>query len=281
MINFWANTYPGIPRTIADLGHWAGLWAGLVSYYGLPWRTTQVLIIAGIPGFFWLLRKRELPLLIVLFPIALYWTAGMVHRAPFYGRLLVFLHPAIVLGAALVIVESCRLGTGLRLSRMITIGCVLLSLYTLGKQFKALPQPTEQNLTVDALAQVKRDALPGDVLYVSSYAVSTHRVYAKIAPYPAGIEVIEGRRKVIWKPIPLEPASASIDREAFISDLKNLNPQARRIWLILNRFRQLRENIPEDLKTIAGTEASLIWQKENTDLYLVERSTPARSSSIP
>ncbi len=276
MINYWANTYPGVPFDAAGLAHWTGLLAELIRYHELPWRTTQALIILAVPGLFWLLRKRDVPLLIVLFPIALYWAAGMVHKAPFFGRLVIFLHPVIILGFVLSLAESCRLGVRLRLEKIMAVGCLLLGLYVLGKQFTALPKATDPNLVVEALTRVKRDARPGDVVYVSSPAVPTHRVYAKTMPYPSGLTVVEGRRIVNWQSAPLQPAMGLVDRDAFIADLKQLNPEAKRIWLVLNRFRHLRDKVPSDLKAIWSVDPLLIWQGENTELYLVELSHPSR-----
>lgn len=156
------------------------------------------------------------------------------------------------------------------------VGCLLLGLYVLDKQFTALPKATDPNLAVEALTRVKRDALPGDIVYVSSPAVPTHRVYAKMMPYPSGLTVVEGRRIVNWQSAPLQPAMGLVDRDAFIADLKQLNPEAKRIWLVLNRFRHLRDKVPSDLKAIWSVDALLIWQGENTELYLVELSHPSR-----
>jgi hypothetical protein len=281
MINYWASTYPGLPLGMDDWARWVGLLRGSIRYHDLPMRTIQVLIILGVPGFLWLVRKRDVNLLIVILPIVLYWAAGIAHKAPFYGRLLICIYPAVILAFAVSLSESCRLAGCTRWGRALPIGCLLLALHALGRQFKGLPQVVEQNTAVDALAQVKRDALPGDVLYVSNYAVSTHRVYAKFMPYPAGLAVVEGRRKVTWRTVAFEPAKATIDRGTIMADLKQLNPEAKRFWLVLNRFRELRETLPQDLRTIWGDDVSLLWQRENTDFYLVKPSVPATPTVGP
>jgi hypothetical protein len=279
MINFWANTYPGLPLGSHDWTRWVGLLKGAVHYHELPMRTMQVLLLLGAPGFLWLAGKRDVRLLIVALPIAIYWMAGMAHKAPFFGRLLVFLHPAVILAAALSLVESSRLAARLPLGRLVPIGCLLFALNALAKQFTALPAPIEQNTAVDALAEVKRAARSGDVLYVSNYAVSTHRAYAHFARYPAGLTIVEGTRKVAWRTIPFEPARATMDRETFLTGLKQLDVGAGRVWLVLNRVRELRETLPQDLKVIWGDDVALVWQRENTDFYLVER--PAHKPALP
>lgn len=281
MTNYWASTYPGLPLGPDGWTRWAGLLRGSIRYHELPMRAFQMLLLLGAPGFVWLVWKRDVRLLIVLLPLAFYWTAGVVQKAPFYGRLLVFIHPAVILIAALSLVESCRLARGMRVGRAVSVGCLLLALYVLGKQFRGLPEAIEQNTVVDALAQVKRDALPGDVLYISSYAVSTHRVYAKFTPYPAGLAVVEGRRKVSWRTIPFQPARATIDRGTIVADLKGLNPEAKRVWLVLNRFRELKQTLPQDLRAIWGDKVSLLWERENTDLYLVEPPAHAPRAPVP
>jgi len=178
LLKYWAGAFPTLPpRSWNDLA-WAprALAAFLLDPGGVPIRGAG--IFAGLVGLWYLARERPRVLALLGGPFLATLAAAALRRYPFYGRLVLFLVPFLLLilayGADRVRAATARTAraAGVLLVALLAVPPAAICAYR-------LVRPRTREETKPVLAYLGAHCRPGDRLYLYEYAAPAFDYYAR------------------------------------------------------------------------------------------------------
>ncbi len=174
---YWAFAYPALPFSPGGLRSWFVLVDGYLSYLGYGYAFKALFGIALLGGAWFGVRTRHGPTVAALLTGGIYWLAALAGRAPFYGRLLLFLFPLLILVA----------GKGLEW----LLHRVRWWIFALGAG--ALLIPTITTLP-RAIRYLEKEDLRDPILYLAKSRRESEPVYVQFWAQPAFRYYREARR---------------------------------------------------------------------------------------
>jgi hypothetical protein len=261
----WASAYPGMPWTLSGLRSWVGLisdYFGYLGFGGVFKVPVAVLLVAGL----WrMILTRNLTLLACTVTVALYWLAAMAGKAPFSGRLVLFLFPFLPL----------FLGHGLALilrGRHWAL-CVLGAGIALGPTIKALPtifRPFEEENLRDAVSQLSKLRKPSEPVYVIFWAWPAFKCYRQILDlsnlYDPVILLNQPKQKIVYPGEKGTRYSVVAEFPHMMQELSELHNHET-FWVLVAHMPQREEELLRAIRDAFGLVPDMSYRTNASGLY--------------
>jgi len=268
MKSFWAFAYPGMPWTASGLRSWAVLTNDYLWYLGYRGVLKALMALLLVGGFWRIILTRNLTLLSCAVTVALYWLAAMAGKAPFSGRLILFLFPFLPL----------FLGQGLALilrGRHWAL-CVLGAGIALGTTGKALPtelRPMEVENLRDAVVQLSHLRKSTEPIYVIFWAWPAFKYYRQALNlsnlYDPVIVLNEPQQKLVYPGKKGSPHSVVSEFPHMIHELSGLqNYEA--FWMLVAHMPQREEELLGEIHDALGLVPDVSYRTNGSGLYHFE-----------
>ncbi|MBN1572630.1 MAG: glycosyltransferase family 39 protein [Deltaproteobacteria bacterium] len=185
--SYWSKHHfaPLVPASISDLKWYADNLMGIFENKDLMNLANPILwAVVSLVGCLSLILKNREGLFLLITPIFLTLIASSLHRYPFYGRLLLFITPAIVIFLSVGLWEIFELKRGKPITTVVStiigvflIGLLFFSSFFVGEDYFFKPITREEIKPV--LVYIKEHQREGDIVYVYYGAFDQFLYYAK------------------------------------------------------------------------------------------------------
>jgi hypothetical protein len=265
--HFWSVAFPiltlrhrfGIPFFFAQL---SGFWGPSSMEYGIA----VAFALLSLVGLADLVRERRASALLLIAPIGVTFAAAALQLYPFDGRLILFLGPALVLGAGTALSLLADLASRLRIPPAVSAAVLLIPCVIAIAEHPPVYSREEPRLLIGDLARRRRPADPVYVFYGASPAM---RFYGpRVGIDPSGVALGECHRG---------------DLAAYLRELDQFRGSPR-VWvLVLHHQRPLREQatIRAYLDQIGRRLEGTTYPEDNGEstLDLYDLTDPGRLAS--
>src|SRR5688572_4965163 len=221
MRNYWAFAYPGLPWTVSGLLSWKALIGEYLWYLGYAGWFKVLVGVLMLGGLGWAIRARNLAMLVCIVTLAAYWLAAMAGKAPFYGRLALFLFPFLALLIAQGLSPLVR-------GRYWPLGVLVVgvALWTPVKQLARAFSPIENENLRDPIVQLSKLHEGSTPVYVAYWGAPALRYYRQVLSLPnlSSPNVVLGHSKRVYGPSPErgQPPVVSPDLQETIREISPL-----------------------------------------------------------
>jgi hypothetical protein len=276
MKNFWAFAYPGVPWTLEGLRSWSVLTREYFWYlgYGGFFKAFAVVLLMG--GLWRMIRARNLVLLSCAVMAAAYWVAGMAGKAPFSGRLVLFLFPVFTL----------FLGQGLDLltrGRHWLLGGVAAALILwptcrgLANNFRPIEKENIRGPIVQ-LAKLRKGSEPVHVMF---WAVPAYRYYRQVLGLTNLSDpiVVLSHQERVFEPSKKKgtPPKSMPDIKQVVGEMSGLL-EHKKLWLLAAHMSQYEDQLLREVHESLGLTPDMIYKAKECSLYRFDVGQSSRVS---
>lgn len=269
MKNYWSQAYPGMPTSLDRLEHWRYLLSSALHYFHLRTTATGVLIVLAAWGWASHFRNQKATLALWLGPLGFYWIAGMLNKAPFASRHLVFVVPAVIGAIAL----GCFWFVTSLPHRLLKVGASLVlfacTLSLIHRTAKIrVPKPDSKGVP-EAMAALSTAVQKGDTLVLTSRPAPFFRIYAGEELRPPRVNIEESPRSFDWVETTEIEKKPKPNVDAFLLHVQTL-PVESRTWYIFSGYLENEEVARNGLERIFPGRIRLYWSHGGSSIYLRE-----------
>ena len=235
MLPFWTDAM--LPTgSILEKGRWViAHFFGVFDAAGFA-QASSLAALFAILGFSVCFNRDAIGTSAFLFPLLLTFAAALLHQYPFTGRLLLFCLP----GVLFLVAEGITSFIAIRpLPNSVKTACLFL-LMTFGIMptiagVRASPSFARDNLP-KTIEDISKAYTPGQIVYVSSYALPIFRIYRdKLNVPPARIILGHDPRGAVGDVFNIDKLG---NFSLFMDDLQQLSNKGQ-VWFLLSRLDDL------------------------------------------
>jgi len=262
---YWVFAYPGRSATLAGLRSWFVLGTDYLSYLGYA-NAFKVLVAAALlggAGFAW--RTRHLATLAAMVTAGTYWLAALAGRAPFHGRLILFLFPLLllVIGKGL----EWLIAAGPRWIFALAAGALLVP--TVARLPQAIDIEAKEDLRAP-IVFLARARAPAEPVYVEFWAQPAFQYYRRARSlsrlFPPVVEFGHDDRNFSPATRAGAPPEVSPDTGRIVSELARLVPE-RKFWVLVAHFDENRIQLLRRIHDVLGLTPLITYRATGSSLY--------------
>jgi hypothetical protein len=271
MLQFWAFAHPGAPWTVSGLRDWVFLSNEYLAYVGY---SGGFKVLFGGAVFFGVLqawRTRSLVMVAAVIGLGSYGFAVLMGKAPFAGRLALFLFPMALLLAA----HGLGCSTGRWSLRALRIGAGLLLLYPAAAQLKrSLLQPIVVQNQREAIAYLVAHRQPDEPVHVVFQAQPALRFYrSRVEDVQANY--VFGSETRVWALGPGHHPKIRPDLEILLQELHQL--AARPVfWVLTGHMYEVEAEMLKAIESTFGYVPTERYQDHGAGAFKFEPLPPPR-----
>lgn len=266
MKNYWAFAYPGLPWTVSGLLSWKALVGEYFWYLGYAGWFKVLLGALMLVGLGWAIRARSLVMLVCVVTLAVYWLAAMAGKAPFYGRLALFLFPFLALLTAQGLSAVVR-------GRYWQLGVLVVgvALWTPVKQLARAFSPIENENLRDPIVQLSKLHAGSTPVYVAYWGVPGLRYYRQALSLPnlSSPNVVLGHSKRVYGP-PTERGQPPVVSPDLQETIREISPlvQGRELWMLIAHLTPEQEqDLVGGIRAAFGLVPGTMYKARWSTLY--------------
>lgn len=274
MKNYWAFAYPRLPWGGDGLREWVSALNHFFTYFGYGRGFKAILAALLLTGAYVAVRDRKEVVLAGLLACALYWTASLAGKAPFFGRLLLFLFPALVLtcGAALRFASS-------RTRPAVGVIAAILLLAPTVRSFPALRKtPGFYNNLREPIQVLAANCAPADHVYVCYWAQPGLRFYRQAlglkqldnptVHFGGDFREFTTIAEQEWAPRRVDAGTANT-----VGEIASLLPGQSRLWILVAHLSRPQEDeLLSEMERQIGGAPRLFHRSKKSCLYFYPAS---------
>ncbi len=268
---YWQFARPGLPFTAEGGAEWATLVNVLFRYFGIPVWGRVVLVLLIVLGAVHALIRREPVMIAALGAFVAYLIAVQAGKAPLYGRLILFLHPVLILlvawGCSMLTASMTRWQTHLR------FGLALLLMLMLAQPVRVCLRPIVMQHYREGIGFLSARH-HGEPVYVTGHAQSPFRYYTRDNPDLLAAAVM-GRDARVWVPAPKPkegPPRTRTDFEAAIGEMGS-RIEANPYWLVVAHMDPHRREFLAMIEARLGhaPDPDAVFEQNGIGVYRLRR----------
>lgn len=273
MEQYWAFARPGAPWTLSGLREWVVLLNEYLSYLG--YRNGFELVFAGVValGIFQAWRTQDAVIWAAAAAIAAYGFAVMIGKAPFAGRLALFLFPMALLLAA------HGLSTPLRRSFLgLRVAAGLLLVVPLVTELARSLKPIVVQNQREAIAYLVAHRKPGEPVHVVFQAQPALRFY-RAAVEDVTTHYDFGSEHRVWmRGGPGQRPRSRPDPEILRQEIRPLTAQPV-FWVLAAHMYEREAEMVKDIESTFGYVPTLRFKTPGAGAYRFEPGSPSPQES--